>query len=277
MIAAVALTGGSSTADGRHAYLQANICGNVCNQGGLAVVRNLVRTITGARPFAVTLNEVCENQYDRLRADLPVFRGRFDPTGPRCANGSRYGNALLVRAPDPALIGSWQLPNPGGGEARRLMCLGTRVRGAAPVVACVTHVSPVPADTTAQIDAVARILGGLAGTGAVLLGGDFNADPADARMDQLYRTCRGASSGTFAEADSAGAAECDGRTPDRRRGFDVRNEGTFPVRAGAVPRQKLDYIFLSAGHWSDVHARAVDAANGLSDHYALWATASFRG
>src|SRR5262245_43001074 len=77
----VAFAGGANATAGRQTYLQFNMCGNSCNRGGLAVVSNLEDTIAEGRPFAVTLNEVCENQYDRLRADLTAYRGRFDPTG----------------------------------------------------------------------------------------------------------------------------------------------------------------------------------------------------
>ncbi len=267
-LAAIVYAGGASAAAGRQTYLQLNLCGNACNHGGLAVVRNLESTIVVGRPFAVTLNEVCENQYDQLRADLGAYDGRFDPTGPRCRNGSRYGNAILVRAPGVDLVGSWQLPNPAGDETRRLMCLSTRPPGTPPLVVCVTHISNVEANIAAQIGVIADILRGLGGTEAVLLGGDFNTDPADARLNPLYSTCYGSGTGVFEEADSAG---CGSRaTTETIRGTDVVNEDTFQ-------RHKLDYIFLSDGHWPTARANAVDAANGLSDHDALWATATLRG
>jgi endonuclease/exonuclease/phosphatase family metal-dependent hydrolase len=265
---AMLFAGGTNAAAGRQTYLQLNMCGNACNHGGLAVVGNLVGIIAAGKPSAVTLNEVCENQYDRLRADLRAYHGRFDPTGPTCSNGSRYGNAVLVHTPGVDLVGSWQLPNPAGDETRRLMCLNTRPPGTSSLVVCVTHISNVQANIAAQIDAIAALLHALGGTHAVLLGGDFNTDPADARLNSLYSTCYSSGTGAFEEADSAG---CGSRvTTQTRRSTDVLNEDTFH-------RHKLDYIFLSDGHWSTARASTVDAANGLSDHDALWATATFRG
>src|SRR5262245_3159486 len=110
----VGFASGANALTGRQAGLQLNMCGNVCNHGGLAVVANIARTIAARAPLAVTLNEVCQNQYDRLRADLAVYSGRFDPTGPLCTNGARYGNAILVRTPQTRLVGSWPLPDSAG-------------------------------------------------------------------------------------------------------------------------------------------------------------------
>jgi endonuclease/exonuclease/phosphatase family metal-dependent hydrolase len=233
----VATTSGAAATSGRQTFLQLNMCGNACNHGGLAVVRHIEAAIRVARPFAVTLNEVCENQFDRLSADLTTYRGRFDPTGPVCTNGVRYGNAILMRTKAVELVGSWSLPSIAGGEPRRLMCLSP-VR-AAPLITCVTHLSFLQEEIAAQIDAVAGITRVLSASHAMLLGGDFNAPPADARLDLMY--------GGFDEAAK--------------------------VRGGS----KIDYIFLSAGYWSDATARSADVAGGLSDHRAEWAAATFRG
>jgi endonuclease/exonuclease/phosphatase family metal-dependent hydrolase len=247
LLAAVTLTGGTSAASGQHTYLQFNMCGNLCNDGDLAVARHLADTIVADEPDAVTLNEVCENQYERLLADLPAYRGRFDPTGPVCDNGARYGNAILVRAPAVTLLGSWRLPSPAGGEPRRLMCLTTVPPGGPSLDVCVTHISYVPADIAAQVGAVARILHSLDSARPVLLGGDFNAEPADARLGPLY--------GSGIEAfEDAGLASCDGAAP-------------------SCPQHRIDYVLLSRGHWSAAHADTRDAANGLSDHEAVLATA----
>lgn len=254
VLVGVTVTGASGVAAGRQAYLQLNMCGNVCNSGGLAVVRNLDNTIAARHPVAVTLNEMCENQYERLRRNLPGYRGRFDPTGPTCGNGARYGNAILVRSSTVELVGSWQLPNPAGGETRRLMCLSSHPTGAGPLVVCVTHISYVAGNIGPQVAAVSRLLAALAAP-ALLLGGDFNAMPTDTRLDPMYGACYRSGIGVFEEAGAAGCAS-------RSTGG-----GTFSGR-------KIDYIFLSAGRWSGVHAEAYDAVNGLSDHEALWATAT---
>jgi endonuclease/exonuclease/phosphatase family metal-dependent hydrolase len=249
VLAGLAVSSAAHATAFKQVFLQLNLCGNACNAGALGVVSALEDTIGRRRPFAVTLNELCENQYERLRADLDGYQGRFDPTGPRCRNGARYGNAILVRAPDLTVIGSWPLPNPAADELRRLMCLSAVLPWGKPLVLCVTHISNEAGNIAAQVRATAGVLNGLTRDHVVLLGGDFNTDPADARLSPLYLSCTGA----FREADSTGC----------------------PARAGyrqTYPGHKYDYLFLSNGDWSA--AAETDAAGGLSDHHALWATAT---
>gem|GEM_PF-1779707 len=267
MVAAFALSGDAPATAYRQTYLQFNLCGNACSSGGLGVVTDLERSIRERRPFAVTLNEVCENQYDRLLADLVPYQGRFDPTGATCRNGARFGNAVLVRTTNVNLVGSWELPNPARDETRRIMCVSSQLPRAPSLVICVTHVSNESGNIAAQVSVVAGIVNGLDVNNAVLLGGDFNTDPADARMNPLYSsTCDGSGTGGFQEADSAG---CSGRSLiNKKVGSDVINEDTYG-------RHKFDYIFLSDGDWSSPGADASDAAYGLSDHDALWATTNF--
>jgi endonuclease/exonuclease/phosphatase family metal-dependent hydrolase len=261
VIGTLAFDGARATTD-RQTYLQFNICGNACVSGALGVVENLADTIRRRRPAAVTLNEVCENQYDRLTAGLAAYRGRFDPTGPRCRNGERYGNVVLIRTTSAGLVGSWELPSPAEDETRRLMCLGAHVPPTPRLVVCVTHISNTSANVSSQVQAVAGHLRGLASadTDAVLLGGDLNADPSDPRLDPLYGTCD--RPGIFHEVDSAG---CESRSViNQASGSDVVNEDTYRDH-------KFDYIFLSAGDWSSF---AADATTEASDHDALWATAT---
>jgi endonuclease/exonuclease/phosphatase family metal-dependent hydrolase len=239
------------------------MCGNACNHGDLAVVHNLEQTIETGHPSVVTLNEMCANQFERLTRDLPGYAGRFDPTGPVCGNGARYGNAVLLRGSAVEPVGSWQLPNPAGDETRRLMCVRGRPAAAGSLVACVTHISFKAGNIGAQIDAVAGLLRELPGADAVLLGGDFNTDPFDARLNPVYDNRFDAGTGAFTEADSAvshSRAAASGHLPGV-------NDTTFA-------RHKLDYIFLAGGHWSGSRAIVVDAGGGLSDHGALLATTS---
>ena len=235
-------------AEQRQTFLQFNICGNACNNGELPVVVELAGTIRGRSPAAVTLNEVCENQYTRLRADLDAYQGRFDPTGPTCVNGERYGNAILLRSDAVELVGSWLLPSPVFDEPRRLMCLRTvpakaNSAGAVALIACVTHISNESGNIAAQVSAVAGRLEALGAGTAVLFGGDLNTDPGDARLEPLTGP------GALREVDQT----------DRRDTY---------------PGHKYDYIFLSDGRWSPATAEVV-ATSKLSDHYALWATATF--
>jgi endonuclease/exonuclease/phosphatase family metal-dependent hydrolase len=163
----------AGTTGNQTTYLQFNMCGNVCNGGGVAILTKLATVIANRRPYAVTLNEVCENQFARLEARLAGYEGRFDPTGPVCRNGARYGNAALLRTREVSLVGSWSLPNLAGREPRRLMCVG----GVDPAIVCVTHISTQPVDIGAQLRTVASVLNGLSSGASVVLGGDFNVDP----------------------------------------------------------------------------------------------------
>jgi len=261
-VGAFAASGDSGPATQRQTYLQYNLCGNACNSGGLGVVADLVRAIRQASPSAVLLNEVCENQYAELEAELATYKGRFDPTGPRCRNGTPYGNAILIRATEVNLVGSWMLPNPARDETRRLMCL--RVPDAATsLVLCVTHLSNDDGNTGPQASAVATILNGLSGEPAIVLGGDFNTDPADPRLDPLFSACYGTGNGPFREVDSPGCASRS--TLNRRYGSDVINEHTYG-------QHKFDYVFLSEGHWSTPDADVTRPESGRSDHAALWVT-----
>ena len=257
---------GDARATGHHqTYLQFNMCGNACHRGGLEVVGDLVSSIQRHRPDAVTLNEVCENQYDRLRVDLPGYRTWFDPTGASCRNGARYGNVILALASEVNLIGSWELPNPAGDERRRLLCLNALASDGRPLTICVTHISNESGNIAAQVGAVASILSGLRSAGPLLLGGDFNTDPGDARMNPLYGACYASGAGTFREVDSSG---CEHRSGiNVKVGSDVINEDTYDGR-------KFDYLFLSDGQWSAVQADAMVLAP--SDHDSLWATATLR-
>jgi endonuclease/exonuclease/phosphatase family metal-dependent hydrolase len=249
-------------------YLQLNMCGNVCNDGGYAVTDNIETTIGQHSPTVVTLNEVCENQFDRLQADLPAYQGRFDPTGPICQDGARYGNALLARAQRLTFLNSWLLPNPANDETRRLMCLRMQVTGQPSVVVCTVHISSFLANVGPQVSAIATILNGLDVADPVLLAGDFNTDPGDTRLNPLFGSCYAGGSGVFHEADSTG---CVARsTLDQKSGSDIENQETFPGH-------KYDDIFLAEGGWSAVRAQVIDAAGGRSDHHGLLATATLVG
>jgi endonuclease/exonuclease/phosphatase family metal-dependent hydrolase len=262
VVVVLTLAGGARAAEYRHTYLQYNLCGNACNAGGLGVIDELVAWIDRRRPVAATLNEVCENQYERLRAGLGAYRGFFEPTS-RCRNGSRYGNVILIRSGDASHVGGWDLPNPAGDERRRLLCVRADKLSAGPLVVCVTHISNYAGNIAAQVEVVAGHVNRLAVDHTVLVGGDFNTDPADPRLDPLYRACGGSGTGRFHEADSSGCAV---RSPlNQTVHDDVINEDTYG-------RHKYDYLFLSEGDWSSFAAQAVDP-EGLSDHDPLWATA----
>jgi endonuclease/exonuclease/phosphatase family metal-dependent hydrolase len=256
----VALPGSAHATAYSHTYLQFNMCGNRCNGGGLTVANDTINSINNRspQPFIVTLNEVCENQYSHMYYTLAPYYGRFDPTGPICSNGARYGNAILIRTSNFSYLGSWLLPSPSGGEARRVMCISAPLSGAPRLVACVTHISNISGNIASQISAVASRANSYYSTSGVLVGGDFNTDPWNYRMNPMYSPCYAGGTGIFYEADSYGCS----RTTQNAY-YNETTEGS----------RKLDYVFLSGSDWSN---RSADATYALhSDHDPLWATARY--
>lgn len=261
---AVLLPAGPAQAtDYTQTYMQFNMCGNVCNGGGLTVAQDVERSVENRspQPFVVTLNEVCENQYDYLWANLGPYFGYFDATGPTCRNGRRYGNAILVRTSSFTRSGPWTLPNPGGNETRHLVCLRIPMSGNLPMSACVTHIDFHSVNIAPQIKRVAELVQNEYATHGVIVGGDFNTTPSSSALNPMYRSAYApAGNGLFNEVDTP---------PSLNRSYKSNsyNETTFE------DGRKLDYIFVSSpdftGYWGD----ATSASN--SDHVVLWGGATY--
>lgn len=245
-------------------YMQFNMCGNVCNNGGLTVAMDIENSVNNRspQPFVITLNEVCENQYNKLYADLLPYYGYFDATGPTCSNGARYGNAVLVRTRNFTRIGPWTLPNPGGNETRHLVCLKVPISGNEPMLACVTHIDFHSTNIAPQISKVASIVGPYYFGNGLLVGGDFNTAPYSSALNPMYRSAYIPSgSGLFNECDAPSSY-------DRRYQSIWNNETTFKSDG-----RKIDYIFLSSPDWTGWSGDATSSSH--SDHYVLWGTATF--
>ena len=244
-------------------YMQFNMCGNACNSGGLAVATDVENSVENRspQPFVVTLNEVCENQYQQLWRNLTPYYGFFDATGPTCSNGARYGNAILVRTSSFTRLGPWTLPNPGGNETRHLVCLKIPMSGNLPMVACVTHIDYHSVNIAPQIKRVAEIAGSYYSTSGVLVGGDFNTTPSSTALNPMYRSAYSPSgTGLFNEVDAPSSLS-------RTYKSTSYNEGTFQ------DGRKLDYIFLSSPDWTGFSGDATSAVR--SDHVVLWGHATF--
>jgi endonuclease/exonuclease/phosphatase family metal-dependent hydrolase len=241
----------------RLTVVQLNICGNACNRGGLEVTTAVAGAIRAQAPFAVSLNEMCENQYAALAAELVGYTARFEPTGPRCHNGARYGNALLVHAVDVSVVGSWLLPNPAGDESRRLLCARTD-RAATGLLICVTHISNEAGNVGPQVAAVAAILGSLRRTRPLILAGDLNADFGDARLAVLAGGCPAA-----VVPAACGPALAPAPIPP----------GAVTTHAG----HSYDDVYLSVDDFAATRVEVTDTAKGRSDHLALWVSTSAIG
>jgi endonuclease/exonuclease/phosphatase family metal-dependent hydrolase len=197
--------------------------------------------------------------------------------GGACAyDHSDYGIAILMRTTKtPTFLGGWPLP--GGGEARRVMCLkSSSFRGSKPLVACNTHITTNASDRPGQVKFVVKKAKSYNAGNRVVVGGDFNAYPYSDDMDVMYNGAYSPSgTGPFAEADLPYRG-------DRNSGYEgsAYNEYTScgdqdPVCDGTFgdhANRKIDYIFLANGDWANYGADATKSTS--SDHMLLWAWAN---
>jgi endonuclease/exonuclease/phosphatase family metal-dependent hydrolase len=239
-------------ADTRLRFFDFNMCGASCNDGDLGkVVTDIADRILAFRPHVATLNEACQGQVQRLEDQLRargwrmghVFRtqrhdDRCSPVG-----GKRlFGDAVLSAAPLGAkTIGN--LPQSAGGweDNRAVLCVNVRLTR--DVLACVVHLEAnAPKVNAKQVTALARFIKPRAAKGPVVLAGDFNKEPG--RLDPFNDPRRG---GQFVDA----------------AGGKITGNG-----------KKIDYIFLSRDHFSDVTGGVKGAK--YSDHRALYGSANLR-
>ncbi len=254
-------------------FLQFNVCGKTCHLG-TAVVGDIENAVTSSspQPFVLTLNEMCRSDYAKLTSDLPAYHGYFQTTLPgNCADGSDNGDVVLARTTGISYLGSWALPRPGGGEARRVTCLQASVPGASrPLVACVTHIDYHSANTATQVAAVAARAGGYAPANAVVVGGDFNSIPTSSAMSAMYSPSYPNGHGSFVEADSANHVRTGGGSSSTYNEF--TGCGGAPCPSASHPaHRKIDYVFMSGTGFSAYSANAQSAAH--SDHRPVVATA----
>ncbi|WP_165989305.1 endonuclease/exonuclease/phosphatase family protein [Streptomyces sp. YIM 98790] len=223
-----------------------NIYGNVGHRGdaGPWIDEEAARLHAVAPPgdwFSLALQEVCHNQGTAL-ARATGMHGVFYDTGTTCANGERYGNVILTRR---APLRTYQYTFPtqiGGPERRGAVCAVFRgILG--DVVTCSVHLESGSEEVrTAQArefldwEPGGRPLDDYA---AVLIGGDFNAEPHQATMTPMYQV----------------AEEADGPRDAWR--FATHEDG-----------RKLDYLFVLGSsrnaHWRTSRTAAV--ASPHSDH-----------
>lgn len=252
----------------RLTLLSANLCGNACGTR-MAVVSDLEQAMRARAPYAVSLQEVCRSQFSRLLLDLPAYRGRFATTLPkRCWDGSDYGIAVLLRTRTFSTAGEWWLPNPGGNEPRKLLCLQSSVAGASqPFITCTVHVDYHAANLASQVRAVADRTRALYRGHKVMVGGDVNTTPGAAALNTMYDSSYWHGTGVFEEADA---------TNHRRSGGGPDSTYNEYTSCGSMPcgpaNRKIDYVFLSR---YDFVNRSADATNlAHSDHALLWAWAA---
>jgi endonuclease/exonuclease/phosphatase family metal-dependent hydrolase len=247
----------------RYRFFQFNMCGNICNEGGTAVVGAVRNSIFDFHPHAVSLNEACRSQYRRLLDLLDGsewdMRGRFAVTRTgveSCGGSEKFGIAVLTVKPI-TWARRWKLPSPKG-EARKLLCVTTRMARRATRV-CSTHITTGahPVYQNKEIRKVKRTVTPWVKNGRpVVLMGDFNVVPTDNTLDRIYAPGHGGGSfGVFQEVD----------------------EGPDYCRCGepTLGSRKIDYVFLSARHWRSLWGNATHT--DYSDHVPLRGSAARQG
>ena len=267
----LALVGaGSAHAEMRYRFWHFNACGSACNKDkSAALVEAIRKSIEDYSPHAVSLNEICRNQYVALKNELNArlvweMDGRYiftDTESNDCPDGS-YGIAVLTRSTIADHM--WMpLPEPHNDETRKLLC--ARVGAPHTVRFCTTHiVDEKHAESQApQIRAVAQNVTSSVDAGRpTVLMGDFNVPPEHPALNDLYDANHNPPGiGKFQEVD------------------ENNDKDTAPCRCGehtwdgasilgwTTSSHKYDYIFVNQRDWSTVWGDAT--GSDFSDHDPL--------
>jgi endonuclease/exonuclease/phosphatase family metal-dependent hydrolase len=229
----------------------------------VGAVPAVVESIRDFHPDLVTLNEMCERQFNALNEGFDrvgwKMYGHFDwdngDNQANCGNG-RAGRGLFSREPVVA--------HPDVTDY--MACASTRLRGRT-VEACVLHLPANQADEDeGPWREAADALESYVDAGIpVIVAGDFNAGPEHPAMDYFYAHNGGR--GRFREVDENDRSTC----PAAQLGEEVCRDGeiTHPLIIGG---HKYDYIFVSDEFSSDVWGDAT--SSDVSDHVPLrgWAS-----
>lgn len=237
-----------------------NVAGAAKNGGDYDVMKKVLDEVAVRNPQIITLNEICERQYDwlvaRLKENGYAMDGRFQITKPVTTCGLSMdptlaaGNAVLVRGTvlseesyafdsynnlqeaDPASIGS----------DRGVVCVTTRFASTDnDTEVCSTHLAQDSAVAQQQIPAIAAKFGPKARTMPLIITGDLNTrtPPDNAALATMYGAPAG--QGDFAEVDQdRGCITADPCTPTQ--GGTSTQIGDPTVDKDG---RKIDYVFAS--------------------------------
>lgn len=246
-----------AAADARYNYLQFNMCGRLCINDGndsafSGVVDAVFDSIQDFRPIVVSLQEVCSSQHNSLESRLKSsgfpMEGEFITTkadSAPCRGDKSFGISIFVKGTD-VIREVVELRNrTSAAEKRKMICARFNVTPSVRIRGCSTHLVPRDQDSfynQLQITDVANYLNPRASSGtAIVLGGDFNATPA--QLGQIYAS----GSGQFREVD------------------DPQNESTHSSG-------KIDYIFVNQQRFYNLTGDATTSS--FSDHSPLRGTAT---
>ncbi|MEU6658439.1 endonuclease/exonuclease/phosphatase family protein [Streptomyces sp. NPDC046821] len=267
---------------------QWNVAGNAVHHGSTTdgLVEAAAASLVHRRIDLASFNELCYGQFQRIRDELtarhwpvdPRNFGRFEPSlpsgDPAVCQGDAYGIAVFSRQP----LGTadrWTLPDDRRREKRKLLC--APVTGGPRIRLCTTHITVsrdtgpggVPDDVAQLTYVLDRAERYHAAGDTVVLAGDFNAQPDDARLNAYYTSSAG--TGHYREIDD--------NDPDHCPGY---GEGTVDVEPEAAPscggKAKIDMIFVRedvlSAHDGDSLAIPTSCAGSrpCSDHRVLTGT-----
>jgi endonuclease/exonuclease/phosphatase family metal-dependent hydrolase len=280
LIALAIAAPGVAQAFHNYKFFHFNMCGNVCHEPDdtEALADKVVASLNDGVDMA-SLNEVCYQQFTRIRDQLPSgWEGQFvvakaptDAAGDHLCEGTGgaehdYGNAIFSR-PGISNRVVRSLPH-ATSETRKLLCVTAAL--AMNTRLCTTHIAPcstwggTPCSSQAhenqkdQITEVRQVVNPWVNDGQpVILMGDFNAVPPSPKLDQIYSQSRFGSGawGHFEEADQYYGS------PDNacRCGEATHRDG------------KIDYIFASNFRWKVLSGNATSTSTE-SDHVPVRAT-----
>lgn len=261
----------------RRDFFSFNACGNVCNKGGLEVADAIYDSIidgTQQRPHGVMLQEMCRNQYERLRVRIEAANspwqmdGEFLPARSdvsTCGTTGEFGNAVFVTGTIEEVDRVRFYHQGSGGETRNMIC--AKVNWRRYVRVCSTHLINTDEQCSGgytcrwlQANEVrTKTSGYIDNAVPVVVGGDFNARPSWDTLDHLYAgwIFGAPAAGRFKEVDQ------------------FYEEPQYACRCGEVTwesrsstdRAKFDYIFVSGGDFD--YPGGFATSSQYSDHHPL--------
>jgi endonuclease/exonuclease/phosphatase (EEP) superfamily protein YafD len=201
--------------------LQWNVAGNVDHNGSTTdgLDAAIVTAIQNQGADLVSLNELCQSQYNdiisRLRmiswAADPSNFARFTPEASGRCNGSDVGNGVFSKAPLGGADKFLLTPQDASGATRYLTCVPLQtIPSPQSLVFCNTHLSTNQSGAPASINAkqVVAAHDHIVTTypsATVLVSGDFNAQPLPSGMTNMAPFYA-----DYTELDSADTSHCPG-------------------------------------------------------------------
>jgi endonuclease/exonuclease/phosphatase family metal-dependent hydrolase len=243
----------------------------------------LATSIKNFQPHVVVINEICEDQFDLLKADLAsgpwTFQGEYfdwqekddrcDPEGLYGNPEGLFGNAILTRnaftGPDTMKV--WLKEWQGQGDEGRTVICATTTVGTIPLAVCAAKMSTGTLSAGEILVAMDEALdyANLGTNKALFIGGDFNVEPDETPFGQIYYT----SSGDFQEMD-----QCSSSQGGRFGGPPAYscNRYTHIKQTDPNFKNKIDYMFFRQAYAKNFEAEPPnDVAS--SDHHITKGTA----